>query len=83
VRPVLRGAAVAHLAGMSSRNPPSRLARARNVLFGVLAVALYGFQHRTELVQIFDELRAALPLGSRAETAVNSTWLESDGSQIP
>jgi len=48
---------------MSSRKPPSRLARARNVLFGVLAialVALYGFQHRAELGQILDALRAAL-----------------------
>lgn len=58
-------------AGMSSRNPPPRFARARSVLvglFAVLLVALYGFEHRAELGQIIDELREALPAYGRMTT---------------
>ncbi|MGP4915666.1 MULTISPECIES: hypothetical protein [Brachybacterium] len=66
---------------MSSRNPQSRFSRARTVLVGLLAislVALYGYHHRTELGQIFDELRAAIPFASRGEADLPGTGLESD-----
>lgn len=55
---------------MNSRNPQSRAARGRNVLIGIVAitlVALYGFNHRVELGQILDELRAVLPAASGDE----------------
>lgn len=66
---------------MSSRNPQSRFSRARTVLVGLLAislVALYGYHHRTELGQIFDELRAAIPFTARVEADLTGTGPESD-----
>lgn len=66
---------------MSRRNPQSRFSRARTVLVGLLAislVALYGYHHRTELGQIFDELRAAIPFTARVEVDLPGPGLESD-----
>ncbi|WP_394216277.1 hypothetical protein [Brachybacterium vulturis] len=66
---------------MSSRNPQSRFSRARTVLIGLLAislVALYGYHHRTELGQILNELRAAIPFTARVEADRPGTGLESD-----
>lgn len=71
---------------MSSRNPQSRFSRARTVLVGLLAiilVALYGYHHRTELGQIFDELRAAIPFSARVEAGLPGTGLGSDCPQFP
>ena len=71
---------------MSSRNPSSRFARVRGVLVALAAItllALYGFHHRAELGQIFDELRAVIPFRAREVTVQPSTWLESDYPQIP
>ncbi|MGP5054979.1 hypothetical protein ACTXJ3_07780 [Brachybacterium paraconglomeratum] len=71
---------------MSSRNPQSRFSRARTVLVGLLAiilVALYGFHHRTELGQIFDELRAAIPFTAHVEAGLPDRGLESDCPQNP
>lgn len=70
---------------MSSRNPQSRFSRARTVLVGLLAIilgALYGYHHRTELGQIFDELRAAVPFAAHVEAAQPGTWIESGPTRI-
>jgi len=71
---------------MCRRKPQSRFSRARTVLVGLLAislVALYGYHHRNELGQIFDELRAAIPFTARVEVALPGTGLESDCPQNP
>lgn len=71
---------------MSRRNPQSRFSRARAVLVGLLAlclVALYGYHHRAEIGQIFDELRAAIPLTALIEAALPGMGLESDCPQNP
>lgn len=67
---------------MSSRNPQSRFSRARTVLVGLLVislVALYGYHLRTELGQILDELRAAIPFTALVEADLPGMGLEPDG----